>query len=170
MRRLIHDLLEYSRTSNAQIDMARTDANRVLGLALQNLQFRLLESGAKITFDRLPEVTANEGMLVRVFQNLIGNALKYTVDSESPRVHISAKQAGDEWVFSVEDHGIGIDAQFHERIFIPFERFHDQKTYPGTGVGLAISKRIIERHGGRMWVESQPHQGATFFFTLPVES
>jgi chemotaxis family two-component system sensor kinase Cph1 len=167
MRKLIHDLLEYSRTGNEPIgDNVEADANLVLGLALQQLQLRIEESGAKITFDKLPAVVANQDLLIRVFQNLIGNAIKYS--NEKPaEIYISCKREASEWVFSVKDNGIGVDPQYHDRIFEPFQRLRHREA-AGTGVGLAICKRIVERHGGRMWVESAEGKGSTFLFTIPA--
>jgi PAS domain S-box-containing protein len=166
MRRLIHDLLEYSRTGNEPVeDKVATDVNLILGLALQQLQLRVEESGAKITFDQLPTVVVNQDLLVRVFQNLISNAIKYS-DRKPAEIHVSCLRAADEWVFSVRDNGIGIDPRYHDRIFEPFERLRHSREITGTGVGLAICKQIVERHGGRMWVESTEGKGSTLFFTI----
>jgi light-regulated signal transduction histidine kinase (bacteriophytochrome) len=167
MRKLIHDLLEYSRTGNEPIgDKVDTDANLVLGLALQQLQLRIEESGAKIRFDKLPAVVANQDLLMRVFQNLIGNAIKYS-DERLAEIHVSCQREAAEWVFNVRDNGIGIDPQYHDRIFEPFQRLQHGRVHTGTGVGLAICKQIVERHGGRMWVESAEGKGSTFMFTIP---
>ena len=167
MRKLIDDLLQYSRTGNEPVgDKVATDANLILGLALQQLQLRIEESGAKITFDKLPVVVSNQDLLVRVFQNLIGNAIKYS-DERPAEIHVSCKREAGEWVFSVKDNGIGIDPQYHDRIFEPFQRLRHARDTSGTGVGLAICKRIVERHGGRMWVESAEGKGSTFMFTIP---
>jgi PAS domain S-box-containing protein len=167
MRKLIDDLLEYSRTGNEPVgDKAPTDATFVLGLALEHLQSRIEESGAKVTIDDLPIVCANQDLLVRVFQNLISNAIKY---SEQPaEIHVSSRATPDETRFSVRDNGIGIDPQYHEQVFEPFRRLRHKRDSTGTGVGLAISKQIVERHGGRMWVESELGEGASFVFTIPA--
>jgi two-component system, chemotaxis family, CheB/CheR fusion protein len=168
MRRLIHDLLEYSRTGNEPVgDKVATDATLILGLALQQLQLRIKESGARITFDKLPTVVANQDLLLRVFQNVIGNAIKYS-DERPAEIHVSCHREATEWVFSVKDNGIGIDPQYHDRIFEPFQRLQHGREYTGTGVGLAICRQIVERHGGRMWVESAEGNGSTFMFTIPV--
>jgi two-component system, chemotaxis family, CheB/CheR fusion protein len=167
MCKLISDLLEYSRTGNEPVgDKVATDANLILGLALQQLQSRIEESGATITFDQLPTVVSNQDLLVRVFQNLIGNAIKYS-DERPAEIHVSCKREAGEWVFSVRDNGIGIGPQYHDRIFEPFQRLRHSKDTTGTGVGLAICKQIVERHGGRMWVESTEGKGSIFMFTIP---
>jgi PAS domain S-box-containing protein len=170
MRNLIQDLLEYSRTGNEPLGITvTTDSSLILGLALQQLQLRIEETGAKITFDKLPTVVTNQDLLMRVFQNLIGNAIKYS-DRRPAEIHVSSERAASEWVFSVRDNGIGIDPQHHDRIFEPFQRLRHRGEYAGTGVGLAICKQIIERHGGRMWVESEEGKGSTFYFTIPVSN
>jgi two-component system CheB/CheR fusion protein len=167
MRKLIQDLLEYSRTGNEPLGTTvATDASLILNLALQQLQLRIEETGAKITFDNLPSVIANQDLLMRVFQNLVGNAIKYS-DKQPAEVHVSSERVATEWVFSVRDNGIGIDPQHHDCIFEPFQRLRRRAEYAGTGVGLAICKQIIERHGGRMWVESDEGKGSTFYFTIP---
>jgi PAS domain S-box-containing protein len=168
MRKLIHDLLEYSKSGNEPVGAkVATDANLILGLALQQLQLRIEETGAKITFDQLPTVMANRDLLMRVFQNLISNAIKYS-DEGRAEIHVSCKCEVAEWVFSVRDNGIGIDPQYYDRIFEPFQRLRHSREYTGTGVGLAICKEIIERHGGRMWVESAEGKGSIFLFTIPA--
>lgn len=117
-----------------------------------------------MTHDSLPPVMAEGAQL---FQNLIANAIKFR-GKEPPKVHVSAKRAGKQWAFSVRDNGIGIDPRYAEKIFVLFQRLHDRRDYAGTGIGLSVCKRIVERHGGRIWVQSQPGDGATFFFTLPA--
>src|SRR5262249_52523091 len=135
--------------------------------ALSNLKVAVEESGAVVTQDPLPTVYADSGQLIQLFQNLIGNGLKFRGPA-SPRIHVGAREKNGEWVLSVSDNGIGIEPQYFERIFVIFQRLHTREEYPGTGIGLALCKRIVERHGGRIWVESAPGQGATFYFTLPV--
>ena len=166
MQRLINDLLAYSRVGRRGQPFALTSCEGVLVQALDNLQVAVRESKAKITHDPLPEVVADEAQLVELFQNLIGNAVKFH-GKKAPRVHVSVDTHETEWVFAVRDDGIGIDPQYAERIFIIFQRLHDRNHYAGTGIGLAICKKIVQRHGGLIWVESQPGKGATFFFTLP---
>ena len=133
---------------------------------LDNLQVAIGESGAVVTHDPLPVVMADPTQLSQLFQNLIGNALKFRGE-RPPEIHVGAEQQGEEWLFWVRDNGIGIEAQYAERIFVIFQRLHTRDEYPGTGIGLAICKRIVERHGGRIWVESEPGEGSSFFFTIP---
>ena len=154
MQRLINDLLAYSRVGTRGKEFEPTDCTAVFDQALANLKAAIEESGAVVTHDPLPTVMADNMQLGQLFQNLIGNAIKYHGD-EPPRVHVSAEQKGNDWVFSVRDNGIGIDPQYAERIFVIFQRLHTREEYPGTGIGLAICKKIVERHGGRIWVESQ---------------
>jgi hypothetical protein len=123
------------------------------------------ESDAVVTQDPLPIVTADRTQLGQVFQNLIGNAIKFR-GPDRPEIHIGAERQNGKWIFAVRDNGIGIDPQYADRIFIIFQRLHTQEEYPGTGIGLAVCKRIVERHGGRIWVDSEPGQGSTFYFTV----
>jgi signal transduction histidine kinase len=167
MQHLINDLLAYSRvTSQGQV-FDPVDCNGVLEEVLNNLRVAVEESRAVVTHDPLPTVMADERQLGQLFQNLIGNAIKFH-DAEPPNVHLSAEQRSGDWLFSVRDSGIGMDPQYAERIFVIFQRLHDREKYPGTGIGLAICKKIVERHGGHIWVVSQTGQGATFYFTLPI--
>jgi PAS domain S-box-containing protein len=167
MQVLINDLLAYSRVGTRAKGLEPTDCPAVLDQALANLKMASEQSGAVVTHDPLPTVIADKLQLIQLFQNLIGNAIKFHVE-EPPRVHVSAEQKGTEWVFSVRDNGIGIDPQYAERIFVIFQRLHTKEEYPGTGIGLAICKKIVERRGGRIWVESQPGIGSTFYFTIPI--
>lgn len=166
MRRLIDDLLAYSRVSTRDRLFEPIDCEELLAQALSNLAIAIKDSDALITHSSLPSVMADSTQLVRVFQNLIGNAIKFRADRR-PQIHISAEQQGGEWIFSVKDNGIGIPSEYLKRIFIIFSRLHTQAEYPGTGIGLAICRKVVERHGGRIWVDSQPGEGATFFFTIP---
>jgi chemotaxis family two-component system sensor kinase Cph1 len=139
----------------------------VLARVLTDLGVMIAERGATVTHDPLPTVMADDVQLGQLFQNLIANAVKFHGD-DPPRVHVSAEPVGDEWRFSVCDKGIGIDAQYADRIFVIFQRLHAATDYPGSGIGLAICKRIVERHGGRIWMESTPGKGTTFSFTIPM--
>jgi len=167
MQRLIADLLAYTRVEAQGGEWLETDSEAVLAQVLRNLQLAVAESSAVVTHDPLPTVTAVPGQLGQVVQNLISNALKFR-GPEPPNIHLSAQRQGPNWLFSVRDNGIGLDPTQAERIFQMFQRLHTRQEYPGTGIGLAICKKIVERHGGRIWVESAPGQGATFFFTLPA--
>ncbi len=167
MQSLINDLLAYSRVGTRGKEFEPTDCTAVCDQTLANLKVTLEESDAAVACGPLPTVMADKMQIGRLFQNLIGNAIKYHGD-EPPRVQVSAEQKGKEWVFSVRDNGIGIDPQYAERIFVIFQRLHTREEYPGTGIGLAICKKIVERHGGRIWMESQLGSGATFSFTIPV--
>jgi signal transduction histidine kinase len=169
MRLLISDLLAYSRIGRRNDPLQPTSAAGALATALRQLQVAIAESGAEVTHDELPEVTADSTQLIQLFQNLVGNALKFR-GPETPTVHVGVEKSEEGWTFSVRDNGIGIDPQYAERIFAPFERLHGRHEYPGTGVGLAICKKIAERHGGRIWVESDPGEGAAFRFTMPFSN
>jgi PAS domain S-box-containing protein len=168
MQRLIQDLLSYSRAGTNIGALREISGEKALEESLSNLQVTIKESGAVVTHDSLPAIMTDDAQLVLLFQNLIGNAIKYH-GTESPRVHVSAtNNAGHEWIFSVRDNGLGIEPQYFKRIFILFQRLHGQKEFEGTGIGLAMCKKIVDRLGGRIWVESQPHLGSTFFFALPT--
>lgn len=166
LARLVADLLAYTRAGVAEIELTPVDASAVLRETLAGLSQAVLESCASVTSDELPEVYMGEAHLQQVLQNLIGNALKYRTE-EPPRIHISAAASGVSWCFSVRDNGIGIDPKYKEKIFGVFKRLHHDQKYGGTGIGLAICQRVVERYGGRIWVESEPGKGATFFFTIP---
>jgi signal transduction histidine kinase len=169
MRMLITDLLDYSRVTTRGRPLEPIDCNAVLAQALANLQVAMRESGALVTSDPLPTVPADATQLQQVFQNLLSNALKFRSQAP-PTIHIGVEcQAGD-WQFSVRDNGIGLEPQYAERIFVIFQRLHTRREYAGTGIGLALCKKIVERHGGQIWVRSEPGQGATFYFTLPNAS
>jgi PAS domain S-box-containing protein len=167
MQGLIQDLLAYSRAGTNGKALLEISSEKALNDALANLRTTIQESGAVVTHDSLPAITTDDAQLVLVFQNLVGNAIKYR-SAEVPRVHVSAtKNGGKEWNFSVRDNGLGIDPQYFERIFVLFQRLHGRAEFKGTGIGLAICKKIVERLGGRIWVESQPQKGSTFYFALP---
>jgi PAS domain S-box-containing protein len=167
MQGLIHDLLAYSRAGTNGKALHEISSENALNEALSNLRATIQESSAVVTHDSLPSLTSDDTQLVQVFQNLVGNAIKYR-GAEVPRVHVSAAQnGGKEWIFSVRDNGLGIDPQFFDRIFVIFQRLHGREEFHGTGIGLAICKKIVERLGGRIWVESQPEKGSTFYFALP---
>jgi len=166
MSRLITDLLDYSRVNTRGRPLEPVDMQEVMERALRNLEAAIAESGAVITHDPLPTVPGDASQLTQLLQNLIGNAIKFRATDRPPRICIGAEKKDDDWVFSVKDNGIGIEAQYAEKIFMIFQRLHSRAEYPGTGIGLAICKRIVERHGGRIWVQSEPGKGATFFFTI----
>jgi len=167
MQGLIQDLLAYSRAGSNGKELAETPSENALQEALANLRTTIEESGAVVTHDSLPAITTDGTQLALVFQNLLGNAIKYR-GAEVPRVHVSAtKNGSNEWIFSVRDNGLGIDPQYFERIFVLFQRLHGHKEFKGTGIGLAICKKMLERLGGRIWVESQPGRGSIFYFALP---
>jgi light-regulated signal transduction histidine kinase (bacteriophytochrome) len=167
MQKLIQDLLAYSRAGTNGEALHEISSENSLNEALTSLREAIGESGAVVTHDSLPVITMNDTQLTQVFQNLVGNAIKYR-NVEAPHVHVSArKNGGKEWIFSVQDNGLGIDPQYFERIFILFQRLHGREKFKGTGIGLAICKKILERLGGRIWVESQPEMGSTFCFALP---
>jgi PAS domain S-box-containing protein len=168
MQVLVNDLLAYSRVGTQAKEFAAVDCEKALRTVLTNLQQTLEESSGQMTHDPLPTVQGDETQLWQVFQNLVGNALKFH-GSEPPRVHVSAQELKGEWRFSVRDNGIGIDPQQAERIFLLFQRLHTRAEFPGTGMGLAITKRIVEQHGGRIWMESEPGKGSTFYFSLPMK-
>jgi len=168
MYQLINDLLAYSRVGTRESPFELVDCEDVFHKSVNNLKVAVEESGAEVTHDPLPKAVADFSQLEQLFQNLIGNGIKFRGE-ESPRVHISARANGNHWIFSVRDNGIGIAPEYKERIFVIFQRLHVKDKYPGTGIGLAICKKIVERHGGRIWVESEPRKGATFYFTLPKE-
>jgi PAS domain S-box-containing protein len=166
MQSLINGLLEYSRVGRRGGAPEPTDSKTSLEHAVAHLGARIKETGAEVTADDLPTIHADATQLTQLFQNLISNAIKFRSD-QPPQVHISAKRQDDSWQFAVADNGIGIEPQYTERIFQIFQRLHTREQYPGTGIGLAICKKIIERHGGKIWVESKPEKGSTFYFTIP---
>jgi len=166
MQELIKDLLEYSQIGAKEKKFKPTDCSDVVEKAVGNLQTAIEESNAVVTYDELPTVLVDTPQMISLFQNLIDNAINFR-GKEAPRIHISAQRKGDEWVFSIQDNGIGIDPKDSEQIFGMFQRLHGSTEYPGTGIGLAICKKIVGQHGGRIWVESETGKGSTFYFTMP---
>jgi PAS domain S-box-containing protein len=167
MQRLIDDLLLYSRVGTRAARFELIDCDAVIEQALANLKPSIDETGAVVTRDRLPLVVADAVQIGQLFQNLIGNAIKYHA-AAPPRIHVAGRREGGDWVLSVRDNGIGIDPKHWQRIFVVFQRLHTRDEYPGTGIGLAICKKIVERHGGRIWLESEPGRGSCFFFAIPA--
>jgi PAS domain S-box-containing protein len=169
MQQLIVDLLAYSRVNSRELDLRRIECEAVVQTALQNLSEAIDESGAAIRRDPLPVLTADAAQLGQLFQNLIGNAIKFR--GKAPlRIHIAATDNGPDWLFSVQDNGIGIDPRHADRIFQVFQRLHTREQYPGTGIGLAVCQKVAERHGGRIWVESELGVGSTFRFTISKQA
>ena len=166
MQQLIGDLLSYSRVSARTDSFEAVDCTAVLERVLASLRFAIEYEGATVAHDPLPTVSGDETQLGRVFMNLVENAVKFHGD-DPPQVQVSCAEREGEWVFSVRDNGIGFDPQFRERVFVIFQRLHPQDKYPGTGIGLAVCRKIVERHGGTMWAETEPGRGSTFSFTLP---
>ncbi len=168
MKNMIQGLLYYSRVGTKGGELKSTNTEELLGIVLYNLNAAIKENNVTVTHDKLPVVVADESQLIQLFQNLISNAIKFKKDDECPIIHISAYKGKNEYIFSVADNGIGIEPQYFNRIFEVFKRLHTSVEYEGTGIGLSISKRIIERHGGKMWVESESGNGSTFYFTIPL--
>lgn len=167
MQAMISDLSAYSRIGRREREFLPTDFEKALSEALANLESAIMESNAEVTIGPLPVIVADSSQITVLFQNLVGNAIKFRQEGVTPRVHVSAEKQGEKWVFSVSDNGIGIDPKNFDRIFVIFQQLHPPDTYPGTGIGLAICKRIVERHGGSIWVESDPGKGTTFYFAIP---
>jgi PAS domain S-box-containing protein len=170
MSTLVRDLLAYARFTTEVERPSSVALDEDLEAAITHLEQAIKENGASVTHDPLPTLQVDRGQMVRLFQNLIGNAVKYRKPDQAPVVHISAEQKGAEWVISIRDNGIGFDPKHANIIFEPFKRLHTAEEYPGTGVGLAICRRIVQSQRGRIWAESQPGEGTTFCFTLPVDS
>jgi PAS domain S-box-containing protein len=168
MQQMIQDLLAYSRVETQGREFEKTDSQESLDTALANLRVSIKENHAVITHDPLPEIIAEGEQITSLFQNLVSNAIKYHKPDVTPTIHIGVQQAGDNWQFSVADNGIGIDEKYGERIFKIFQRLHTRDEYPGTGIGLAVCKRIVDRHGGKIWIKSTLGEGTTFYFTIPM--
>jgi chemotaxis family two-component system sensor kinase Cph1 len=168
MQTLIDDVLVYSKVDLKGIEWELTEVETSLDKAFSNLRGRISETGAQITYDSMPTIVADSTQLMQLFQNLIGNAIKFRKKDETPQIHVGVQRQEDTWLFSVQDNGIGFDPQFADRIFVIFQRLHTRDEYPGSGMGLAICKKIVECHRGQIWVESEVGKGASFFFTIPV--
>lgn len=166
MKALINDLLIYSRVKTGEQDFERFECRAAIEQAITNLQIQIKESGAQISYDGLPPLMGNEAQIVQLFQNLLSNSIKFRKD-DAPKIEVKAVQNENVWTFSVRDNGIGIEQQYMDRIFVIFQRLHTKDRYPGTGIGLAICKKVVEHHGGRIWAESIPGAGTTFWFTIP---
>jgi signal transduction histidine kinase/putative methionine-R-sulfoxide reductase with GAF domain len=170
MQEMIEALLDLSRIETRGRKFAPVDCESVLEHVLDDLGLEIKEANAEVSYGPLPTVMADEAQLAQVFQNLIANAIKFRKEDVPPHVHVSAEREGDEWVFSVADNGIGIDPEQADRLFQIFQRLHTREEYEGLGIGLALCRRVVERHGGRIWVESEPGEGSTFTFTIPVQA
>ena len=170
MQEMINDLLTYSRVGTKGKPFESTDLESIYNRVLKNLSISISENNATVTHDQLPTVIADDLQMMQLFQNLVGNGIKFRSADRPPVINISVKNLEDKWEFSISDNGIGIEAEYFNRIFIIFNRLHTKDEYPGSGIGLAICKKIIERHGGRIWVESTPGEGSTFHFTIPMRS
>ncbi len=168
MQNLINDLLRFSRVATRALPFEKVDSRNVLVQVLKDLSVSIQETKARISVGSLPTVFADPVQLGQVFQNLISNAIKFR-SAEVTEIQVDARQEKEEWIFSVKDNGIGIESKYFDKIFIIFRRLHSRDKYPGTGIGLATCKKIVERHGGRIWVESGPGNGSTFFFSIPVK-
>jgi len=166
MQRMINDLLSYSRLSTRGTPFEPVNSEEILAQVQVNLLLLIEENRALLTHESLPEITADASQMLHLFQNLIGNAIKFR-GKEPPRVHVFSESREEEWMFGVRDNGIGIAKEYFDRIFVIFQRLYSREEYSGTGIGLSICKKIVERHGGRIWVESEPDKGSTFFFTIP---
>ena len=169
MQDLVNDLLDYSRIDGQARPFQRMELSEAVNTAVTNLRQSIKDTGAKITFGELPAVVADRPQVVQVMQNLISNGIKFH-DQEPPQIHVKAEQREHDWLVSVSDNGIGIDAKYLECIFDFFKRVHSRDRFPGTGIGLPICKRVVERHDGSIWVESKPGRGSDFFFTLPIRT
>jgi light-regulated signal transduction histidine kinase (bacteriophytochrome) len=168
MQLLINDLLDFSRVGRVTSEKTSVESGVALDAALENLSAMIEDTGATVTRDELPRVTGNRVQLTQLFQNLVENAVKFRAE-EPPRIHMGAERSGDMWEFSCSDNGIGIEPKYADRIFLIFQRLHPRDVYPGTGIGLALCRKIVEYHGGRLWLDGDTEgRGTTFRWTLPV--
>ncbi len=167
MQKLIDDVLIYARATTDKKALEPTDFASVVSQAIDNLSVAIENQKATVTYEPMPTVAADGRAMTQVFQNLIDNALKFRGE-EPPSVHLGAKRGAGEWVFSVRDNGIGIAPEHTRDLFMMFHRLHNRREYPGSGIGLAVCRKIVEQHGGRIWVESEPGRGTTFYFTIPA--
>ena len=168
MQKLLTNLLDFSRVSTHAKPFEQVDTKTIVEQVISILQQLITENNASITIDDLPVIKADEMQMLRVFQNLIENAIKFKKKTELPKIHISCTKQSNMVQFSVADNGIGMEMQYHDRVFMVFQRLHSVKDYPGTGIGLSVCKRIVERHGGTIWFESTVNEGTTFYFTIPI--
>jgi light-regulated signal transduction histidine kinase (bacteriophytochrome) len=168
MQALINDLLQYSRAGTQAVQKERVASEDVIRAAVANLELAVAESGAEVRFDGLPIVCADPTKLTQVFQNLLANAIKFRKHNETPKIAVSAERMDTDWQFSVVDNGIGLDMAYKDKIFDIFQRLHSSNEFAGNGIGLSICRRIVEQHGGRLWVESELGSGTTFHFTMPA--
>jgi signal transduction histidine kinase len=169
MYALVEDLLTYSRVETSVMPFSKVAMDQVMSVALKDLSEMIESSGASVTAEGLPEVNADFRQMVQLMENLIANAIKFR-KGEPPTVYVSSKLADGEWILSLKDNGIGIDEEYSDKVFQMFQRLHQRETFPGTGIGLAICKKVVERHGGRIWFESEPVGGTTFFFSIPAKT
>jgi light-regulated signal transduction histidine kinase (bacteriophytochrome) len=167
LTQLVQDLLAFSRASSQDLQLQETDLGALVAEVVADLHADTEESGASISGGQLPTLAVDRTKVRQVFHNLISNAIKFRREGVAPEVSVTAENDGGEWTFAVSDNGIGIDPELVGKIFQPFKRLHAEDKYPGTGIGLSIARRVVERHGGRIWVESAPGEGSTFYFTLP---
>jgi light-regulated signal transduction histidine kinase (bacteriophytochrome) len=165
MQHLIRDLLRFSRVGTSERPFKRFDLNSVFDQLLQDLSLKIDEKEAKIKIDNLPAIIADRTQIIQLWQNLLGNALKFCGE-DTPVIHIKAEEKENEWLFSIKDNGIGIQKEYADKIFVIFQRLHEREKYEGTGIGLALCKKIVERHNGRIWFDSEPGEGSTFYFTI----
>jgi light-regulated signal transduction histidine kinase (bacteriophytochrome) len=167
MQTLISDLLSFSRVATHQKPFEKISMGRILDQAVDNLQLAIEESQAEITYDQLPVVTVDGSQLTQVLFNLVANAIKFRKEDEPPKIHVGFQELTDNWRFSIKDNGIGIDSAYADKIFVVFQRLHGNTEYAGNGIGLALCKKIVERHEGNIWFESKNNEGTTFHFTIP---